>query len=153
MRFCPVELGLQGAQSSGFVKRFIARWGSPQRRATTGPSTIVSYQSRTIAIRCLPCPVAGRLEHAQQMAGHESPRTTKLYNRTKGEITLSEVERIRLLPSIHMLCCIGASAQRAPRSRYAFDADYADGGRPDFEQKRQCIASPPRRRRNPSPQI
>jgi hypothetical protein len=36
------------------------------------------------------------LEHAQQMAGHESPRTTKLYDRTKDEITLSEVERIRL---------------------------------------------------------
>jgi integrase/recombinase XerD len=35
----------------------------------------------------------GRLEHAQQMAGHEFPRTTKLY---KDEITLSEVERIRL---------------------------------------------------------
>ena len=34
----------------------------------------------------------GRLEHAQQMAGHESPRTTKLYDRTKDEITLSEVE-------------------------------------------------------------
>ena len=38
----------------------------------------------------------GRLEHAQQMAGHESARTTKLYDRTKDEITLSEVERIRL---------------------------------------------------------
>jgi integrase/recombinase XerD len=36
----------------------------------------------------------GRLEHAQQMAGHESPRTTKLYDRTKDEITLSEAERI-----------------------------------------------------------
>jgi integrase len=33
----------------------------------------------------------GRLEHAQQMARHESPRTTKLYDRTKGEIALSEV--------------------------------------------------------------
>ena len=38
----------------------------------------------------------GRLEHAKQMAGQESPRTTKLYDRTKGEIALSEVERIRL---------------------------------------------------------
>jgi hypothetical protein len=38
----------------------------------------------------------GRLEHAQQMAGHESLRTTKLYDRTKDEITSSEVERIRL---------------------------------------------------------
>jgi hypothetical protein len=34
----------------------------------------------------------GRLEHAQQMAAHESRRTTKLYDRTKDEITLSEVE-------------------------------------------------------------
>jgi integrase/recombinase XerD len=38
----------------------------------------------------------GRLEHAQQMAGHESPRTTKLYDRTKDEIMVGEVERIRL---------------------------------------------------------
>jgi len=38
----------------------------------------------------------GRIEHAQQMAGHESPRTTKPHDRTKDEITLSEVERIRL---------------------------------------------------------
>ena len=37
------------------------------------------------------------LEHAQQMAGHESPRTTKLYDRTNDEITLNEVERIRLI--------------------------------------------------------
>ncbi|MGA8654800.1 MAG: hypothetical protein WB586_01510 [Chthoniobacterales bacterium] len=38
----------------------------------------------------------GRLEHAQQMAGHESLRTTKLYDRTKDEITIGEVERIQL---------------------------------------------------------
>ena len=30
------------------------------------------------------------------MAGHESPRTTELYDRTKDEITLSEVERIAM---------------------------------------------------------
>jgi site-specific recombinase XerD len=38
----------------------------------------------------------GSLEHAQAIAGHESPRTTKLYDRTTDEITLEEVERIRL---------------------------------------------------------
>jgi integrase len=38
----------------------------------------------------------GRLEHAQQMAAHESPRSTKLYDRTKDEITIGEVERIQL---------------------------------------------------------
>lgn len=37
----------------------------------------------------------GSLEHAQAIAGHESPRTTKLYDRTRDEITLEEVERIR----------------------------------------------------------
>ena len=36
----------------------------------------------------------GTLEHAQQIAAHESPRTTKLYDRTTDEITLDEIERI-----------------------------------------------------------
>jgi integrase len=38
----------------------------------------------------------GTLEHAQEMATHESPRTTKLYGRTKDRLTQDEVERIRL---------------------------------------------------------
>jgi site-specific recombinase XerD len=38
----------------------------------------------------------GALEHAQEMAAHESPRTTKLYDRTKDRLTQDEVERIRL---------------------------------------------------------
>jgi hypothetical protein len=33
---------------------------------------------------------------AQAMAAHESPRTTKLYDRTSDEITLDEVERITI---------------------------------------------------------
>lgn len=36
----------------------------------------------------------GTIEKAQQIAAHESPRTTKLYDRTKDEISLDEVERI-----------------------------------------------------------
>lgn len=36
----------------------------------------------------------GTLEKAQQMANHESPRTTKLYDRTSDEISLDEVEKI-----------------------------------------------------------
>jgi len=36
----------------------------------------------------------GTLEHAQQIAAHESPTTTKLYDRTGDEISLDEVERI-----------------------------------------------------------
>ena len=36
----------------------------------------------------------GSLEKAQMMAAHESPRTTKLYDRREDEVTLDEVERI-----------------------------------------------------------
>jgi site-specific recombinase XerD len=36
----------------------------------------------------------GTIENAQAIAAHESPRTTKLYDRTSDEITLDEVERI-----------------------------------------------------------
>ena len=36
----------------------------------------------------------GTIEHAQQIAAHESPKTTKLYDRTSDQITLDEVERI-----------------------------------------------------------
>ena len=38
----------------------------------------------------------GTLENAQAMAAHESPRTTKLYDRTGDEITVDEVERIKI---------------------------------------------------------
>jgi integrase/recombinase XerD len=36
----------------------------------------------------------GTLEKAQQMAVHESPRTTKLYDRTNDSVMLDEVERV-----------------------------------------------------------
>jgi integrase len=36
----------------------------------------------------------GTLENAQIMAAHESPKTTKLYDRTGDEVTLDEVEKI-----------------------------------------------------------
>jgi integrase/recombinase XerD len=38
----------------------------------------------------------GTIEHAQAIAAHESPRTTKLYDRTSDAITLDEVERIAI---------------------------------------------------------
>ena len=38
----------------------------------------------------------GTIENAQVIAAHESPRTTKLYDRTSDEITLDEVERISI---------------------------------------------------------
>jgi integrase len=38
----------------------------------------------------------GTLENAQAIAAHESPQTTRLYDRTADEITLDEVERIKI---------------------------------------------------------
>jgi hypothetical protein len=36
----------------------------------------------------------GTIENAQSMADHDSPRTTKLYDRTDDGVTLDEIERI-----------------------------------------------------------
>ncbi len=36
----------------------------------------------------------GTLEHAQRIAGHASPKTTKLYDRTADAVSLDEIERI-----------------------------------------------------------
>jgi integrase/recombinase XerD len=38
----------------------------------------------------------GTLEHAQTLANHASPRTTKLYDRRADEISLDEVEKISI---------------------------------------------------------
>jgi hypothetical protein len=38
----------------------------------------------------------GTLEHAQTIANHESPRTTKLYDRTREELSLEEMEKIKI---------------------------------------------------------
>jgi integrase/recombinase XerD len=38
----------------------------------------------------------GTIEKAQRIAGHESPRTTKLYDRTSDSLTLDEIERVVL---------------------------------------------------------
>jgi hypothetical protein len=44
-------------------------------------------------LSCLP---GGKLEVAQQIADHESPRTTKLYDCRQDEISLDEIERITI---------------------------------------------------------
>ena len=36
----------------------------------------------------------GTLERAQAIAAHESPRTTKLYDRTAHEVTIEDIEKI-----------------------------------------------------------
>ena len=72
-------------------------WRMIRRRAATAgiDAPIGSHTFRATGITAY-LSNGGQLEHAQEMAGHESPRTTKLYDRTKERLTQDEVERIRL---------------------------------------------------------
>ncbi len=72
-------------------------WGMIRRRAVAAriatPVGCHSFRATGITAYLMN---GGTLEHAQAMAGHESPRTTKLYDRTQERLTQDEVERIRL---------------------------------------------------------
>ena len=72
-------------------------WRMIRRRALTADiiSPIGNHTMRATGITAY-LANGGALEHAQEMAGHESPRTTKLYDRIKERLTQNEVERIRL---------------------------------------------------------
>jgi integrase len=39
---------------------------------------------------------SGTIEKVQRIAAHESPRTTKLYDRTSDTLTLDEIEKIQI---------------------------------------------------------
>jgi site-specific recombinase XerD len=70
-------------------------WRMLQRRARdAGISTSVrNHTFRATGITAY-LDNGGSLENAQAMAAHESPRTTKIYDRTNDQITLDEVEKI-----------------------------------------------------------
>ena len=75
----------------------IDAWRMIQRRAAaTGLKVHINCHTfRATGITAY-MDAGGTLENAQRMAAHESPRTTKLYDRTGDAITLDEVERIRI---------------------------------------------------------
>ena len=66
-----------------------------KRRATTAgfSSKVCCHTFRATGITAY-LENGGTIENAQAIAAHESPRTTKLYDRTGDEITLDEIERI-----------------------------------------------------------
>ena len=68
-----------------------------KRRALTAglPSSTCCHTFRATGITAY-LENGGTIENAQAIAAHESPRTTKLYDRTSDEITLDEVERIAI---------------------------------------------------------
>jgi len=70
-----------GAQvwSRGFLR--------PRGRRLVEPWLQQHEQQRAIPSKC-------RLSPLPSLANHESPRTTKLYDRRQDEISLDEVERI-----------------------------------------------------------
>jgi site-specific recombinase XerD len=72
-------------------------WNMIQRRAAAASleNRISCHSFRATGITAY-LDNGGTLENAQLMAAHESPRTTKLYDRTGDEITLDEVERITI---------------------------------------------------------
>ena len=75
----------------------VAAWRMVQRRAADLGMRIKvgCHTFRATGITAY-LEAGGTLENAQAMAAHESPRTTKLYDRTGDEITLDEVERISI---------------------------------------------------------
>ena len=72
-------------------------WRMIQRRATDlgARVRIGCHTFRATGITAY-LEAGGTLENARAMAAHESPLTTKLYDRTGDEITLDEVERIAI---------------------------------------------------------
>lgn len=68
-----------------------------KRRAKAAglPSTICCHSFRATGITAYLL-AGGTLEHAQRIASHESPTTTKLYDRTNDEVSLDEIEKIRI---------------------------------------------------------
>jgi integrase/recombinase XerD len=59
------------------------------------PSSICNHSFRATGIT-IHQEAGGRLEDAQQLAGHASTRTTQLYNRKSRKIARAEVERVQI---------------------------------------------------------
>jgi integrase len=66
-----------------------------QRRAAGIATRIGNHTFRATGITAY-LKNKGLLEHAQTIANHSSPRTTKLYDRRSDEISLDEVEKIAI---------------------------------------------------------
>jgi site-specific recombinase XerD len=89
--------GHKGTELSGQPMTQPDAWRMVRRRATAAGihAPIGNHSFRATGITAY-LSNGGALEYAQEMAAHESPRTTKLYDRTKERLTQDEVERIRL---------------------------------------------------------
>ena len=84
-RRCLTERRLHRLEVLAMIKRRARQAGLPQTTCchTFRATGITTYLQN-----------GGTIEHAQRIAAHESPRTTKLYDRTSDAISLDEIERI-----------------------------------------------------------
>lgn len=81
------ESGVSRTDVFRMIKRRVLAAGLPAR--------ICCHTFRATGITAY-LEAGGSIENAQAIAAHESPRTTKLYDRTPNQITLDEVERIAI---------------------------------------------------------
>ena len=82
---CLTDQRLNRKEALAMIKRRV--------KAAGLPANICNHTFRATGIATVLLN-GGRVEKAQAIAGHESPRTTKLYDRRNDEITLDEIERI-----------------------------------------------------------
>ena len=82
------------AAGSTALDRRVALAMIKRRAATAGlPPSTCCHTFRATGITAY-LSNGGTLDHAQQIAGHASPKTTKLYDRTADTVTVDEIERI-----------------------------------------------------------
>ena len=81
--------------SESITRNDVLRMIKRRVRAAGLPATTSCHTFRATGITAY-LENGGTIENAQAIAAHESPRTTKLYDRTSDEITLDEVERIAI---------------------------------------------------------
>ena len=90
---CRPTTGLRRSSTST-LRRGGAPADGPGAAAAGGPGDDQAAGRRGGAAALDVLPHGGTLEHAQQIAGHASPKTTKLYDRTADTVTVDEIERI-----------------------------------------------------------
>jgi integrase/recombinase XerD len=81
------DRGLRRNNALDMVKRRAAAAGLSKR--------VCNHTFRATGITAY-LEAGGTIEKAQQIAAHESPKTTKLYDRTEDQISLDEIERIAI---------------------------------------------------------
>lgn len=92
--FCSIEKGRNGYFTGKPLTRQVAYKLVRRRlRQANIPTKAGNHMFRASGITIY-LENGGQVENAQQMASHESPRTTKLYDRRSDDISLDEVEKI-----------------------------------------------------------